>query len=44
MMPMDRFEVNLGKEFLRRMHLVLMPWMDKMVVLGERKAWLCSQL
>jgi len=39
MIPLDRFEVNLGKEFLRRTHLVLMPWMDKLVVLGERKAW-----
>jgi hypothetical protein len=38
-MPMDDFEVILGKEFLRRMHSVLMPWMDKMVILGEQKAW-----
>jgi len=39
LMPMDRFEVNLGKEFLRMMLSVIIPWMDKMVLLGECKAW-----
>jgi hypothetical protein len=38
-MPMDEFEMILGQELLRRTHSVLMPWMDKMVMLGEQNAW-----
>lgn len=38
-MLMDDFEVILGQEFLRRMYSILMPWKDKMVILGEHKAW-----
>jgi len=38
-MPMDDFEVIPGKDFLRCTHYVLMPWMNKMVILGEHKAW-----
>jgi hypothetical protein len=44
MMPMDEFEVNIQKEFLRRKHSVIMPWMDKMAILGEQKAWVLCKL
>jgi hypothetical protein len=37
--PMDDYEVFLGKEFLRRTYSVLMPCMEKMVILGEQKSW-----
>jgi hypothetical protein len=39
MMSVDEFEVNLGKDFLRRTHSMLIPWMDNMVIPGEQKAW-----
>jgi hypothetical protein len=36
---MDNFEIIIGKEFLSRTHLVLFPWVDKLVILGEKRAW-----
>jgi hypothetical protein len=39
MMPMYDFEVILVHEFLREMHLVLMLWIEKMIILGEQKDW-----
>ena len=39
MMLVDEFEVNLGKDFLRRTHSMLIPWMDNMGIPGEQKAW-----
>jgi hypothetical protein len=34
-MHMDDLEVIFVQDFLRRMHSVLIPWMGKMVILGE---------
>ena len=34
---MDDFEFILGKEFLRRTWLVIMPFVDKLVILGGWK-------
>jgi hypothetical protein len=33
--PMDDFEVILGQEFLRRNRVVLVPWLDKLVIVSE---------
>jgi hypothetical protein len=38
-MPMDIFKVILGKNFHRRMHSILIPWIDKMLIVGEHKYW-----
>jgi hypothetical protein len=30
----------LGKDFLRRNKVVPVPWLDKMVIVSERKTWI----
>jgi hypothetical protein len=35
----DVFELILGQEFLRRNKVVLVPWLDKLVIVNERKTW-----
>jgi hypothetical protein len=39
----DDFELILGQEFLRRNKVVPVPWLDKLVIVSERKTWvLCT--
>jgi hypothetical protein len=35
----DVFELILGQGFLRRNKVVLVPWLDKLVIVSERKTW-----
>jgi len=39
MMLVDEFVVNLGKDFLRRTHSMLIPSMEKMVIPSEQRSW-----
>ena len=36
-MPLDKFEILIGKEFLRSDHAIIFPFKNRLVILSERK-------